>query len=299
MSLRRLRSSSSSRRETPRPSPCGTRTTKRPGSEICVVSRAPFVFIGSLTAWTRMVWPREIRSWILRPWPRLELRADDLVDVEEAVLLEADLDERGLHAGQDVVDAAEVDVARDRAALGPLEVDLGDLRVLEDGDAALADVDGDEQLALRSREEARGAAARGAGAGDWSRRRSCRWESSRRCGCFAARPSPCAPCRFALGRSGRAGGGTRLLPPSPSTAAAAALRLGRIGRVRSRPRRRPGRSARAGELSGFASSSGTSGNRWSSEDFFFRKRNQGKKELLRGSARRRPRSTECARARCQ
>ena len=67
MSLRRLRSSSSSRRETPRPSPCGTSTTNRPGSEICVVSLAPFVFIGSLTAWTRIVWPREIRSWILRP----------------------------------------------------------------------------------------------------------------------------------------------------------------------------------------------------------------------------------------
>ena len=64
--LRRLRSSSSSRRETPSPSPCGTKTTKRPGSEISVVSRAPFVFIGSLTAWTTIVWPRWIRSWILR-----------------------------------------------------------------------------------------------------------------------------------------------------------------------------------------------------------------------------------------
>jgi hypothetical protein len=69
MSFRRERSSSSSRRETPRPSPCGTKTTKRPGSEICVVSRAPFVFIGSFTAWTRIVWPLLIRSWILRPCP--------------------------------------------------------------------------------------------------------------------------------------------------------------------------------------------------------------------------------------
>ena len=149
MSLRRLRSSSSSRRETPRPSPCGTRTTNRPGSEICVVSRAPFVFIGSLTAWTRIVWPRGSGPGSCGRGRLLELRADDLVDVEEAVLLEADLDERGLHAGQDVVDAAEVDVAGDRAALRPLEVDLGDLAVLEDGDALLADVDGDEQLALR------------------------------------------------------------------------------------------------------------------------------------------------------
>ena len=82
----------------------------------------------------------------------LELRADDLVDVEEAVLLEADLDERGLHARQDVVDDAEVDVAGDRAALGPLEIHLGDAVVLEHRDALLAGVDGDEQLALRLRQ---------------------------------------------------------------------------------------------------------------------------------------------------
>src|SRR5215216_7200961 len=82
----------------------------------------------------------------------LELRRDDLVDVEEAVLLEADLDERGLHPGEDVVDGALVDVARDRAALGALEVDLGGSVVLEHGDALLADVDRDEQLALRLRE---------------------------------------------------------------------------------------------------------------------------------------------------
>ena len=82
----------------------------------------------------------------------LDLGADDLVDVEEAVLLEADLDERGLHPRQDVVDLAEVDVAGDRAALGPLEVDLGDLVVLEHGDTLLADVDGDDQLALRLRQ---------------------------------------------------------------------------------------------------------------------------------------------------
>ena len=152
MSLSRVRSSSSSRRDTPRPSPCGTSTTKRPGSEICVVSRAPFVFIGSLTAWTRIVWPREIEVLDLAPVALLELGADDLVDVEEAVLLEADLDERGLHPRQDVVDAAEVDVAGDRAAFRPLEVDLRHAAVLEDGDAALADVDGDEQLALRGRQ---------------------------------------------------------------------------------------------------------------------------------------------------
>ena len=93
-----------------------------------------------------------IRSWIFLPRRfALELGADDLVDVEEAVLLEADLDERRLHPGQDVVDDAEVDVPGDRAALGPLEVDLGDAVVLEDRDALLADVDRDEELALRRR----------------------------------------------------------------------------------------------------------------------------------------------------
>ena len=95
----------------------------------------------------------------------LELGDDDLVDVEEAVLLEADLDERGLHPRQDVVDDAEVDVARDRAALRPLEVGLGDPGVLEHRDALLADVEGDQELALRRRERRaarRRLAARGA-----------------------------------------------------------------------------------------------------------------------------------------
>src|SRR4029079_10515747 len=99
--------------------------------------------------------------------PALELGDDDLVDIEEAVLLEADLDKRGLHARQDVVDDALVDVACDRAALGPLEVDLGDLVVLEHGDALLAGGDSDQQLArgggqrrtARRRPPALGAAA--------------------------------------------------------------------------------------------------------------------------------------------
>ena len=79
----------------------------------------------------------------------LQLGADDLVDVEEAVLLETDLDERRLHAGEDVVDDALVDVAGDRAPSGALEVHLGHAVVLEHGDRLLGDVDGDEQLALR------------------------------------------------------------------------------------------------------------------------------------------------------
>src|SRR5207244_8309348 len=51
-----------------------------------------------------------------------------------------------------VVDHAEVDVAGDRPALRPLEVDLCDLVVLEYRDALLAGVDRHEQLALGLRE---------------------------------------------------------------------------------------------------------------------------------------------------
>src|SRR5206468_2987225 len=82
----------------------------------------------------------------------LELGHDDLVDVEEAVLLQADLDERGLHPGQHVVDGAEVDVAGDRAALRPFEVDLRDTLVLDDRHTLLADVDRDQELALGCRQ---------------------------------------------------------------------------------------------------------------------------------------------------
>ena len=78
----------------------------------------------------------------------LELRHDDLVDVEKAVLLEADVDERCLHARKDVVDDALVDVPGDRAPTGALEVHLDRAAVLEDGDALLAYVDRDEHLLL-------------------------------------------------------------------------------------------------------------------------------------------------------
>jgi hypothetical protein len=56
----------------------------------------------------------------------LDARQHDLVDVQEAVLVEADVDERRLEAGQDVVDAPLVDVADDGTAAAALEVDLGD-----------------------------------------------------------------------------------------------------------------------------------------------------------------------------
>jgi hypothetical protein len=81
--------------------------------------------------------------------PALELGQHDLVDVKEAVLLQTDLDERRLHARENVVDRAEVDVAGDRAALGALEVHLCYALVLEDGDPLLSDADRDKEVALR------------------------------------------------------------------------------------------------------------------------------------------------------
>jgi hypothetical protein len=60
------------------------------------------------------------------PAPRrlLAVLRDDLVDVEEAVALEADVDERGLHPGEDVVDDALVDVADDRSRALAFDVKL-------------------------------------------------------------------------------------------------------------------------------------------------------------------------------
>jgi len=68
--------------------------------------RAPFDLIGSLMTWTS--------------------GKEDLVDVEEAVALQADVDEGRFHAGQHVVDLAEVDVADERASAAAFDVDLGD-----------------------------------------------------------------------------------------------------------------------------------------------------------------------------
>ena len=71
---------------------------------------------------------------------------DDLVDVEEPVLLEADLDERGLHAREDVLHAALPHVAHDGAVAAALDVRLGRHPVLEDGHARLGAVDRHKDL---------------------------------------------------------------------------------------------------------------------------------------------------------
>jgi len=100
---------------------------------ISIDRRAPLVFSGSLTTWTTTSWPGLSRSEIFLPPSlprpaagRLDAGQHDLVDVQEAVLVEADVDEGGLEAGQDIVDLALVDVADDRAVAAPLEVQLGD-----------------------------------------------------------------------------------------------------------------------------------------------------------------------------
>jgi hypothetical protein len=124
MSLSRARSSSSSRRETPSPSPLGTRTTKRPGPRPLRLHRV----LDRLDE-HRLAALQQVLDLPAVPLP-LELGDDDLVHVQEAVLLQADLDERGLHPRQDVVDGAEVDVPGDGALLRPLQVDLGDAVIL-------------------------------------------------------------------------------------------------------------------------------------------------------------------------
>ena len=59
----------------------------------------------------------------------------DVGDVQERGALEADLDERGLHAGQHARDAAQVDVADQAARAGALDVQLLHDALLEHRDA--------------------------------------------------------------------------------------------------------------------------------------------------------------------
>ena len=99
-------------------------------------------------------WPDLISSSMRLPLPRPRFGAccavgqDDLVDVQEAVALEADVDEGGLHAGKDVVDLPLVDVADDRSPAAALDVELRDVALaafrlrLEDGNACLAAIGG-------------------------------------------------------------------------------------------------------------------------------------------------------------
>src|SRR5262249_19598302 len=103
--------------------------------------------------------------------------------------------------------------AGDRAALRPLEVDLGGLVVLEDGDALLARVDGDDQLTLRL-----------------GQRRALRRLAPALAGCprlplLGGSGLALLPRRDG-GRGGLAGGRGLALPVAPSAGAAAAFLRG-------------------------------------------------------------------------
>src|SRR5207248_2829987 len=60
----------------------------------------------------------------------LDARHHDVVSVQEAVLVEPDVDERGLEPGQHVVDAALVDVSNDGPRAAALYIELADPPVL-------------------------------------------------------------------------------------------------------------------------------------------------------------------------
>ena len=192
--------------------------------------------------------------------------------------------------GQHVVDGALVDVARDRAALGPLEVGLGDLVVLEHGDTLLADVDRDQQLALggrqrRARSAACGAAGRAACARRVAARRRPRLLGSRRVWVFGL--------------------------ASASALAEACVEVVPAGRLRPRPPRLPRRrflgavsvrpACAGGEVT-FSAGAGAAGSAVrarSSVGDLVRLNNRSKRNLLVGRARfGRPRQSGGARAAC-
>ena len=70
----------------------------------------------------------------------------DVGDMQERGALEADLDERRLHAGQDARDAAEIDVADQAARAGALDVQLLHDALLEHRNARLLRRDVDEDV---------------------------------------------------------------------------------------------------------------------------------------------------------
>ena len=93
----------------------GTITTKRPARLTSCVRRAPLAPIGFFVTCTSTGWPffsrRSIFGWASST---SDSSKRDVAPVQHAVLRRADVDERGLHARQHVLDLAQVDVAVDR-----------------------------------------------------------------------------------------------------------------------------------------------------------------------------------------
>ena len=110
--------------------------------QICVDSRAPLVPIGSLITCTsqRLALEHDASrsasaARCARPVAVVRPRCPDVGDVQERGALEADVDERRLHAGQHARDLAEVDVADQAALERALDVQLLHGAVLDDRDA--------------------------------------------------------------------------------------------------------------------------------------------------------------------
>ena len=111
------------------------------GVELGVAVVGRWVAGGALAALVQL---GDVRRLLVLALGQLELRpgevrvVDDVADVEEGGLVQADVDEGGLHAREDPDHAPLVDVADDSLVLLTLEIELGDVSLLDEGDARLA-----------------------------------------------------------------------------------------------------------------------------------------------------------------
>ena len=186
MSRSRSRSPCLSRRETPTPLPPGHVHEVTPGQGDLGAQPGALVAHRVLDDLHQDLLP-VLERVADAPGALLALRRRHLVDVQEPVLLQAEVDERRVDAVHDVLDLALVDVAQIRLAVWPLDVDLGEAAVLDQRHAQFLTVVGDEDdLALRP-------------LGDHGRRR---WPSS--IGAMVPRPLPSSCRTMAWGAGGRA-----------------------------------------------------------------------------------------------
>ena len=120
------------------------------------VRRAPFSANASLTTCTRISSSSRrvmVRGSGLAPL-LLALLIIELVELgdlhqgQEAVLAQADVDERAAQAFDHVLDPALVDAADQGLGFGPLDVELDQLVVLNDGDPRLPFIAGQDDLRL-------------------------------------------------------------------------------------------------------------------------------------------------------